>query len=1092
VNKKGQFSIIAALLVAVILIAAVVTTYSAIRYNSLEDQPQILSAIDEINLALKEVLGFTVGYYGSVLKITGNSSFAKTLASNYLLSGLENIGDIRPEWGLSFNVTALDLRTNWFTNESYSAGHMAVKYDLTHLGVYGISYSTSCRLDVQILKSQSSSQVCLDIFKDENESLINLGKQNFKFYRYLYSTSTWELVNPSSEPTAYANGTYVLDVPSGIDTSSYLVQIEDTRGIIVTASSFTRYSSTLMWNGTSVEEGFHYVDNNSSDVDTSPNKGAQSNFTAQQYGPDGIYDRLTEAASGTVPQSVYPSFWNGLGSTTLASGTTADLQSDKGQYMSFHSYGSDFSGPTASFGYTTKGGSTRAINDIRGSRFTITQAGLANSISAWLSSGTAFKAQAAIYSSDGSTRIGTTEEKVLSNANGWVTFNFVSQPTLAASTNYVLVVWSNSSNVNIYRDTGTAQRFQASGTYPNWPTSVADQGSQRTYSIYCTYTQANLYTAQVEFTGQSNTPAPWNDLIWAIDSSATTDSVGVAFQLYNFQTGQYATSGDGYMTATLGTTDLMKSQTITTNPAYFKNSTGYWKLKFTAVKTTTTQFDMKIDLAIFSPEVTNYALDIEEQWTNVNATNPRQDLCIKTGALGSESLMVEVRTGSAWTAVINSLQPNTWNNVSVASYISSPTLTIRFKGSNDLSDAVQDNWNIDAVLLKPQPDIGLILSMQDQPAVVELLQNGTMRWLGQNLQLTTQAKPIPPVPVLALHVNQTINGVNQEVPFQIEDWASEYRIPLGLTNNATVFSNRQMIVFLVSTTASKVTIWWNGSDTATQTPLAFTNRYFTDNPSAATLSNGNLTLLFGSFNVRATVGSTSSTAYFMRINSEDSVYGSSLAYVIHHGIVRDIIQQEAEWNGGADNCPNLYANIVITLPANVTYYTYQLRLMFINSTQARTITDLCPIKLTTTLGSLQTQTENGTASSFPIVTNGTGTFYNYTGGSWTAHHWSQFISGTRGSGIMFTDTANKGLYAFDSIAGSAVGALKADNSAKTIELLPVARSSANFVYPLDIAWQGAVVTFDNTTPIYAMAGSTPSGLWILAEYPPTVTVTAES
>ena len=55
-----------------------------------------------------------------------------------------------------------------------------------------------------------------------------------------------------------------------------------------------------------------------------------------------------------------------------------------------------------------------------------------------------------------------------------------------------------------------------------------------------------------------------------------------------------------------------------------------------------------------------------------------------------------------------------------------------------------------------------------------------MRWLGQNMQLTTQTLPIPPIPVKAIHVNQTINGVNQEVPFQIEDWASNYQIPLGL------------------------------------------------------------------------------------------------------------------------------------------------------------------------------------------------------------------------------------------------------------------------------------------------------------------------
>ena len=111
-NNKGQFSIIAALLVAVVLIATVMTTYSAIRYSPLQGQPQVLSAIDETNLALKQILGFTVGYYGSVLEVTGNTSYAQMLAKNYLSSGLDNIGDVRPEWGASFNVTNLVLNTN--------------------------------------------------------------------------------------------------------------------------------------------------------------------------------------------------------------------------------------------------------------------------------------------------------------------------------------------------------------------------------------------------------------------------------------------------------------------------------------------------------------------------------------------------------------------------------------------------------------------------------------------------------------------------------------------------------------------------------------------------------------------------------------------------------------------------------------------------------------------------------------------------------------------------------------------------------------------------------------------------------------------
>jgi uncharacterized protein (UPF0333 family) len=637
-NCKGQFSIIAALLVAVVLIAAVMTTYSAIRYSSLQDQPQVLSAIDEINLALKQILGFTVGYYGSVLKVTGNSSYARTLATNYLRGGLDNIGDIRPEWGPSFNVTTLALSTNWFTNTSYSSGNVTVKYDLTGLGVYGISYSASSRLDVLILNSNSTSQARLSIFKDENEPLINLGEQNLKFYRYVYTNATWEMANPINV-ISYANGTYLIDLPSGVLGDSYVLQVEDTRGIIVTASSFSRYTATLTWNG---------------------------NYS-------------------TIP---------------------------------------------------------------------------------------------------------------------------------------------------------------------------------------------------------------------------------------------------------------------------------------------------------------------------------------------------------------------------------------------------------------------------DEKIAVELLQNGTIRWLGQDMNnLTQTAIPIPPIPVKGIHVSQTINGVNQEVPFQIEDWGSEYRIPLGLTSNTTVFSNRQMIVFLVNSKVSKFTIWWNGSDEAVQTSLAYTNTSFSDNLSTQTLNNGRQTLRFSTsgFTLTSTVGSTTSTADLMRINNREDNTAPELAFVIYNGVVRDIVQGEAEWSGGVDSCPNVYSNIVITLPANVTYYTYQLRLMFIDSAKPRSMTDLCPIRVSTALGSIQTMTENGTASGYPVVANGTGTFSNYTSGGWTAHHWSQIISGSRGAGIMFTDTANQRLYAFDSIApGTATGALKASTtSGGLIELLPVTLRQVAFTYAMDITWHGAVVTFSNTTPIYTTAG-TPTGLWITVEYPPTITVTAES
>ena len=343
-------------------------------------------------------------------------------------------------------------------------------------------------------------------------------------------------------------------------------------------------------------------------------------------------------------------------------------------------------------------------------------------------------------------------------------------------------------------------------------------------------------------------------------------------------------------------------------------------------------------------------------------------------------------------------------------------------------------------------------------------------------------------------MNQTIGGIEREVAFQMEDWASEYRVPLGLTSDYTVFSNRQMLVFLLNRDVSEFTLWWDGSDLATQTPYSYTPGSFSDNPSGGTLNNGKLELHFGSgFTVTSTFGSTISTANFMRINGYASNYGAGLAYVIYNAPVRDIVQQEAEWGSShlANSCPNIYANMVLTLPAGTSYFTYQLRLMFLNSQRDRTITDLSPIQLSSSITTLQT--ENGTINNIAV---GTGSFSNndYPSG-WTAHHWSQF-NGTNsaGTGIMFTDVANQRLYAFDAVAGSSTGALKTSTSSRTIELAPIALHQVSpFRDALDVTWHGAVATFDaSATPIYKLneAGK-PIGLWILVEFQPEITVTAE-
>ena len=89
---------------------------------------------------------------------------------------------------------------------------------------------------------------------------------------------------------------------------------------------------------------------------------------------------------------------------------------------------------------------------------------------------------------------------------------------------------------------------------------------------------------------------------------------------------------------------------------------------------------------------------------------------------------------------------------------------------------------------------------------------------------------------------------------------------------------------------------------------------------------------------------------------------------------------------------------------------------------------------------------------------------------------------------MFTDQANQMLYTFDSMAPATLrGALAANSASQTISLLPVTLNPVSFQNALTVTWSGAVVTFDNSVPaIYSGEGQ--PGLWILAELPPTISV----
>ncbi|MGF3522401.1 MAG: hypothetical protein ACQXXJ_04810 [Candidatus Bathyarchaeia archaeon] len=164
--------------------------------------------------------------------------------------------------------------------------------------------------------------------------------------------------------------------------------------------------------------------------------------------------------------------------------------------------------------------------------------------------------------------------------------------------------WSGSSWVNLIPAVAagwnnvSVSSYLTSSTFTIRFTDATTSGdtTQSSWQIDCALIHKwnTLYTAEVEFTGASNT-WQWSQLSWTVDSALTDSSVDVTIQLYDYQANQYATSGEGYLAYTSSSTpntDETKQLIITLNAESYTTS-GQAKIKITAIKNTTTQFQQK-------------------------------------------------------------------------------------------------------------------------------------------------------------------------------------------------------------------------------------------------------------------------------------------------------------------------------------------------------------------------------------------------------------------------------------------------------------------------------------------------------------------
>jgi uncharacterized protein (DUF427 family) len=93
-----------------------------------------------------------------------------------------------------------------------------------------------------------------------------------------------------------------------------------------------------------------------------------------------------------------------------------------------------------------------------------------------------------------------------------------------------------------------------------------------------------------------------------------------------------------------------------------------------------------------------YSLDLEVRWTSADNDETNEYLCIYGGIQDQEGLQVDVWNGVEWTTVISNLSSG-WNNVSVSTYLTSSNFYIRFKDTIQDNDTLQSSWQIEGVRL---------------------------------------------------------------------------------------------------------------------------------------------------------------------------------------------------------------------------------------------------------------------------------------------------------------------------------------------------------------------------------------------------------
>jgi hypothetical protein len=441
---------------------------------------------------------------------------------------------------------------------------------------------------------------------------------------------TVQEANQGNENYNYVDAQSSLHPPTDIGTHSSFAEMQDFDGSYDTLSEKNTTTPTI-----------DYVD-----VANANNKGTHSDFTAEQSGPNGVFDTLSEGNTGSS-------------STTKL----IDNQSFEGTW------------PPTGWSETGDGNWNRESDQVYHGTYS------------------------ADWDDDGSGYLYSPTMSCSGSSSIYVSFYFKEEVSDSdefrlyfrdADGNYDLIenLGSYPSGWNHWTMTITDSQYFSSNFQIGWRARNVDSGEH--IYVDLVYVTKTVVTPNYEL----NLEVQWTSVDYTLPNerlsiyAGTMASEDIKVDIWNTTTSNW---DNALSDLTTGWNNISVTKWLTSSTFTIRYRDGTPTSDSTP---STWQIDVTLLRLLGN---TNYQLDLEVQWTSADYDETNEYLCIYGGTQDSESLRVDVWNG-AWTNVISDLSAG-WNNVSVSSYLTSSNFEIRFVDTTQSGDTSQSSWQVEGVLL---------------------------------------------------------------------------------------------------------------------------------------------------------------------------------------------------------------------------------------------------------------------------------------------------------------------------------------------------------------------------------------------------------